>query len=72
MSAFAAMFPGQCAAECGEQIRKGDDVVYVDDALVHLNCEGLAIAAGVRRPAPVCAVCFMEKPCPCDDGQAAA
>lgn len=72
MSAFVARFPGRCAAECGEQIRQGDEVVYVDDRLVHLACEGLAIAGAVSRPREVCPECWLEKPCPCDDGGSAA
>lgn len=66
MSTFKAKYGGRCAAECGEQIRPGDDVVYVDDELVHLDCEAQAL-----RPARVEVVresCFLVKPCPCEDG----
>ena len=34
---FTATFPGRCS-ECGEQIEVGDDVQYVDDELVHEDC----------------------------------
>jgi len=34
---FTAAFPGTCE-ECGEPIEIGDDVQYVDDELVHEDC----------------------------------
>lgn len=77
MAAFVAKYRGNCAAECGEEIVPGDRVVYVDDELVHEECEtdGLIRAErrhGSTREAIVCGVCFLVKPCPCDDGQSAA
>lgn len=34
---FSAMFPGVCA-ECGDEIEPGDDVQFVEDELVHEDC----------------------------------
>jgi hypothetical protein len=34
---FAAAYPGECA-ECFDPIEPGDDVQYVDDELVHADC----------------------------------
>jgi hypothetical protein len=65
VSTFKAKYGGRCAAECGEQIRPGNDVVYVDDQLVHVGCEERALTP--RRPAVVCTECWLEKPCECDD-----
>lgn len=84
MSTFKAKYEGRCAADCGRSIEAGDDVVYVDDELVHEDCEELALVPHEHRLepgrtdqlerlfgrplAPVCGVCFLEKPCPCEDG----
>lgn len=58
MSAFQARYVGRCAAACGQAINVGDEVVYVDDELVHVECEGRAIA--LTRRHPVCTSCFLE------------
>lgn len=34
---FTAMFPGICV-ECGNEIEPGDDVQFVNDTLVHEDC----------------------------------
>lgn len=34
---FAAAYSGTCD-ECGDEIEPGDDVQYVDDELVHADC----------------------------------
>jgi len=60
------MYGGRCAAECGEQIRPGDDVVYVEDELVHVDCEERALRPA--REVEVCTSCWLQKPCPCEDG----
>lgn len=82
MSTFVARYEGPCAAGCGVRVRPGDDVVYVDDEVVHADCEELALLPPYRRgPARtdrleelfarplgvVCGTCFVEKPCRCDD-----
>lgn len=55
---FTARYPGRCHADCGDTIEPGDDVVYVDDQLVH---DGCTPAAEVERaPRPVCLDCFTE------------
>lgn len=65
MSAFQARYEGRCAVACGRRIEVGDEVVYVDDELVHVECEGRALAA--TRPREVCTECFCEMPCLCID-----
>lgn len=55
---FRANWPGRCA-DCDEGIAPGDNVEYVDDVLVHVDC------SEVERPADplpdVCGVCWMAK-----------
>ena len=65
MSAFRARYAGFCEAGCGRPVEVGDEVVYVDDELVHVECEGWAISAS--RPRVLCGVCGLEKPCLCVD-----
>jgi hypothetical protein len=36
---FAAKYYGPCAAECGEKIEPGDQVLYEDGDLVHEHCQ---------------------------------
>lgn len=55
---FEARFHGQCPL-CEERIKPGQRVKYVDNVLVHDDCEESA-------PPPesfgeVCMLCFMEK-----------
>lgn len=84
MSAFVARYAGPCAAGCGVEIQSGDDVVYVDDELVHADCEELALLPSFQRApghhdelkalfarpaAETCTRCWLEKPCPCEDEQ---
>jgi hypothetical protein len=66
---FAARYQGRCAT-CDEQIEPGDMVRYVDDGLVHLWCLDVSLRSR-RRPVVevVCTVCFLIKPCGCEDGQ---
>lgn len=60
---FTAKFPGPCAADCGEQIAAGDEVLYVDDKLVHDGClpleNGSGVPADITRP--ICPECFTER-----------
>jgi hypothetical protein len=73
MAAFEAQYGGRCGAACGTAIAPGDQVVYVDDVLVHEGCEEGALLVALldapAKPRVVCGSCFLEKPCPCDDGQ---
>lgn len=69
MTALRARFGGRCGGGCGERIVPGDTIVYVDDEVVHVACEGDAIRPA--RRAPVCSNCWLEKPCSCDDEVAA-
>lgn len=61
---FPARYPGRCAAACGHPIEPGDDVQYVDDQLVHANCQPPA----PERPAVVCTTCWLTTPCDCEEG----
>jgi hypothetical protein len=45
---FVAAFGGACAAECGDRIKPGEDVQYVADELMHVECAGGEPPA--RRP----------------------
>lgn len=65
MSAFEARYGGRCGG-CDDRIRPGQLVVFVDDELVHLDCEEAALR--VRPAAVVCTECWLERPCPCEDG----
>lgn len=71
MGAFKARYAGTCAARCGTAIEAGDQVVHVDDALVHVGCEEDARLRSLEaeKTRVVCERCWLLKPCPCDDGQ---
>lgn len=73
MGAFKARYGGRCAAACGSPIEPGDEVIHVDDVLVHVGCESDALLAALleapSKERAVCSNCFLLKPCPCDDGQ---
>lgn len=63
---FPARYHGRCAT-CDEQITPGDTVGYDDDgALVHDDCDRAAPPVE-KTTAPVCTVCWLTKPCGCDD-----
>jgi hypothetical protein len=60
---FAAKHPDECST-CGSSIEPGEQVQYTDDDdLVHAHCE----ASPVRTDAEVCQVCWMTKPCWCEE-----
>lgn len=63
MSTFRARYPGLCAS-CDERIEPGDEVVYVDDAVVHAACE--AHRPAPERPPDICPTCHLTRPCDCD------
>lgn len=55
---FEARHHSGCAADCGDRIRPGDEVVYVADELVHAECAPTSSAA-VERPEPAaCPSCW--------------
>ena len=66
MRTFIARYPGSCAAECGERISPGDDVVYVDDRLVHTDCADGLGPMPTPRAVTVCVHCHLVQPCDCD------
>lgn len=70
MSAFEARYAGPCAA--GDRIEPGDQVVYVNDDLVHIGCEGDVIVTAVRATERVCDICHLIRPCEHDDEGTAA
>lgn len=62
---FTASYAGVCEA-CEERIRPGDRVRYADDVLVHAGCaDGVARRRSVVEE--VCAVCWLVKPCGCEE-----
>jgi hypothetical protein len=60
---FKAKYRGICA-DCGSTIHEGDEITYDEhDEVVHVRC--------IEEPEPVrevCQSCWLEKPCPCEDG----
>lgn len=56
--AFEAKYHGTCGS-CQEKITPGQQVKYVDEALVHDDCE--AEAPREKATGVVCTTCFMEK-----------
>lgn len=62
MGAFEAKYSGWCA-QCDERIEAGSLARYIDDELSHDDCDAL-----IPKPAVVCQTCWLEKPCPCEDG----
>lgn len=35
---FTAQYDGRCAGDCASEILAGDEVSYVDDELMHVDC----------------------------------
>lgn len=74
MTWFEARFAGVCD-ECGGPIVVGQAI----ESLVrdrkwryrHVHCP-VVPAVELRVSEVVCGSCFMVRPCPCDDGQAAS
>ncbi len=72
---FVARFPGQCAADCGEPVKPGDQCVYVpvDDidapaTYAHYECQKDAAvdvttrASSSQKWGKPCTHCFMALP----------
>lgn len=56
---FTARYAGHCAdGDCGEPIRGGDSVQFIDGELVHEGC--IPGRATDTTPRPVCGECFTE------------
>lgn len=71
MGVMQAKYAGWCAIRCGQPIKVGDEIVYVDDVVVHADCEGRALARARLAQRPPCDECFCS-PCACiDRGDAA-
>ncbi len=66
--AWIAKYRGVCDS-CGGEIEVGDEITFVagtgERHPIHAYCSDSAR----RKPAEVCPHCFMERPCPCEDGQ---
>ena len=65
---FAAKYSGQCAGGC-DGIEPGDEVEFVDDVLMHTDCEN---SEGLRAESPdrkteTCPECWVIKPCGCGE-----
>lgn len=57
--AIEAQFETDCT-ECGYVVRRGQLIEMAPDgAWMHTRCP---------QPAPVCTVCWLEKPCDCEAG----
>jgi hypothetical protein len=56
-ASFEARYGGRCA-ECDEAIKPGQICNYVDDDMVHVDCES---AITPEKPAEVCSECWMAK-----------
>ena len=65
MTEFLAKWGGLCGA-CYDHIEPGDRVQYVNDDLVHVDCEPFEVP---DEKAVVCTTCWIQKPCECDDGR---
>lgn len=64
---FRAMYDGVCAAACENRIHLGDLVRYEDDQLVHDECAPKPDPIEVGAREIVCGVCWLIKPCRCDE-----
>jgi hypothetical protein len=64
MTIFQARYAG-CCDECDEPIRQGDRLKWVADEVVHASCA--PSMKRVKKAAVVCQVCWLVKPCGCDD-----
>ena len=66
---FTARYRGRCLPG-HDMIEPGDLIEYTHHQGVlvptHVECAGLDRP---QAPREVCTTCFMEKPCPCEDGQ---
>lgn len=59
---FAARYNGDCANECGAQIKVGESIIYLDGEPQHSDCT----AALPDGPVSACSECFVVSPCFCD------
>jgi len=64
---FVAQYDGACGV-C-EGPLKGHRVKYVADELVHAGCADGEGVLTVTRKEEVCQVCWLVRPCECDDGR---
>lgn len=69
VSTFTAKYAGVCEA-CTERFPAGARVRYVAGGLVHAGCQDSELRVRRRKAKEVvCGVCFVIKPCRCEDGQ---
>lgn len=61
---FTACYHGACHA-CGEHVNPGDQVTWVDDEIVHTDCD-TPTGRPVPPPAEICTDCWVTKPCWCE------
>lgn len=72
MKTFRVKYPGRCAADCGSVIEPGDDVTYVEDELVHVECADRSWPSGLGpmpepRAVDICPHCRLVRPCEHDE-----
>lgn len=56
---FRARYSGRCG-NCDERIEPGDEVVYLDDVVVHADCD----PPTPERPVTICPTCHLTT-CDC-------
>ena len=65
---FTARYDGVCASDCDSRIHLGDEVRYnADRQLVHDACTPAPDPLTIGPREIVCGVCWLVKPCRCDD-----
>jgi hypothetical protein len=55
---FNARYPGRCEGDCGGEIEPGDEVSYVDDQLMHTDCQPRHWPDGEKPP--ICPHCWLQ------------
>jgi hypothetical protein len=66
---FTARYRGICPS-CEGEIEPGEELAWAVTTdghrlAIHDECHALPVHTG---ESVVCSACFLEKPCPCDDG----
>lgn len=65
---FPARWDGFCTAKCGHRIHPGDQVDYDEEGhLHHTGCLPKPDPTTLAPTEVVCGICWLVKPCRCDD-----
>ncbi len=68
MNAFPAQYDGVCAEDCGTRIHPGDLIIRDEDgSFRHAECAPKPSLLDIAPTEVVCGVCWLIKPCRCDD-----